>query len=85
MDPENVRRFAEELNRFNADLMGRLGALQARFHALGDSWRDSEHDKFAEEFQQVTKSLRKFVEVSQQQAPYLIRKAQHIEEYLKQR
>jgi len=85
IDPEKVRRFADELNRFNADLLARLGALQARFTALGDTWRDQEHEKFAEEFQQVTKSLRKFVEASQQQAPFLLRKAQHIEDYLKQR
>ncbi len=84
MDPEEVRRFAEELKRFNADLQNRLSALQARFSALGDTWNDQEHAKFAEEFKQTFKTLRKFVEVSQQHAPYLLRKAQRIEEYLKQ-
>ena len=85
MDPEKVRRFADELNRFNADTLARLGSLQARFAALGDTWKDQEHEKFADEFLQVAKSLRKFVELSQQQAPFLLRKAQHIEDYLKQR
>ncbi len=85
MDPEKVRRFADELNRFNADTLARLASLQARFASLGDTWKDQEHEKFADEFLQVAKSLRKFVELSQQQAPFLLRKAQHIEEYLKQR
>ena len=85
MDPEQVRRFADELNRFNVDTLSRLASLQARFATLGDTWKDQEHEKFAEEFQQVSKTLRKFIEISQQQTPFLLRKAQHIEAYLKQR
>ncbi len=85
MDPEKVRRFADELNRFNSDTLSRLSSLQARFAALGDTWKDQEHEKFADEFLQMAKILKKFMELSQQQAPFLIRKAQHIEDYLKQR
>jgi uncharacterized protein YukE len=85
MDPEQVRRFADELKRFNADLQDRIASLQARFAALGDTWQDQEHVKFAEEFKQIMKALKKFVEVSNQQTPYLMRKAQRIEEYLNQR
>ena len=85
MDPEEVRRFADELKRFNIDLQNRLASLQARFAALGDTWQDQEHVKFSEEFKQTLKALKKFVEVSNQHAPYLLRKAQRIEEYLNQR
>ena len=35
MDPEEVRRFAKELKRFNDDVQVRASALQARFTALG--------------------------------------------------
>lgn len=85
MDPEEVRRFADELKRFNVDLQNRLASLQARFAALGDTWQDQEHHKFAEEFKQTMKALKNFVEVSNQHTPYLLRKAQRIEEYLSQR
>lgn len=85
MDPEEVRRFADELRRFNADLQDRLSSLQARFAALGDTWQDQEHMKFADEFKQTLKSVRRFVELSNQHAPYLLKKAQRIEEYLNQR
>ena len=85
MDPEKVRRFADELQRFNTDLENRLTLLHARFAALGDTWNDQEHEKFADEFQQTMKSLRKFIEISNQHTPYLLRKAQRIEEYLSQR
>ena len=84
MDPEKVRRFADELQRFNTDLENRLVLLHARFAALGDTWQDQEHVRFAEEFRQTMKALIKFMEISGQHTPYLLRKAQRIEEYLSQ-
>ncbi len=84
MDPEQVRRFAEELKRFNTDLQDKIVSLQTRFAALSDTWQDQEHAKFADEFKQVMKALKKFIEISNQQTPYLLRKAQRIEEYLNQ-
>jgi uncharacterized protein YukE len=85
IDPEEVRRFAKELKRFNDDVQTRAAALQARFTALGSTWQDQEAEKFAEEFVTTMKVLKKFVEISEQNTPYLLRKAQRIEEYLNQR
>ena len=85
MDPEQVRRFAEELQRFNRDLQGRMSSLHARFIALGESWQDQEQAKFAEEFVQAMNTLKRFVAASEQHVPYLARKAQRIEEYLRQK
>jgi uncharacterized protein YukE len=84
MDPAEVRRFAEELKRFNLDLQNRMTLLQARFAALGETWQDQEHARFAEEFRQTMKALAKFMEISSQHTPFLLRKAQRIEEYLSQ-
>lgn len=84
MDPEKVRRFAEELQRFNNDLENRMILLQARFGALADTWQDQEHEKFAEEFRLAMKALKKFIDLSKDHTPYLLRKAQRIEEYLNQ-
>jgi len=61
-----------------------MASLQARFASLGDTWKDQERDKFAGEFQQTMKALRRFVDVSGEYAPYLLRKAQRIEDYLNQ-
>ena len=85
VDPEEVRRFAQELKRFNDDVQGKAQSLQARFVALGSSWQDQEAEKFGEEFLVTMKVLKKFVEVSEKHTPYLLRKAQRIEEYLDQR
>ncbi len=85
MDPEEVRRFAKELKRFNDDVAVRAAALQARFTALGGTWQDQEHEKFADEFISTMKVLKKFVDVAEKHTPFLLRKAQRIEEYLGQR
>ena len=84
MDPEEVRRFAKELKRFNDDVQVRAASLQARFASLGSSWQDQEHEKFAEEFMTTMKVIRKFTEISEKHTPYLLRKAQRIDEYLNQ-
>ena len=85
MDPEEVRRFAEELKRFSVDLEARLASLHARFEALGNTWRDEEHEKFSGEFRPTMKALRNFVEASTQHCGHLLRKARRIEEYLDQK
>jgi uncharacterized protein YukE len=85
MDPEEVRRFAKELKRFTDDLHSRAGSLQSRFVGLGSTWQDQEHEKFAEEFVSTMKALKKFIDVAEKHTPFLLRKAQRIEEYLDQR
>ena len=85
MDPEEVRRFAAELKRFNEDMQMKAASLQSRFTALATTWQDQDHEKFAEEFVTTMKVLRKFMEISEKQTPFLLRKAQRIEQYLDQR
>ena len=85
MDPEEVRRFAKELKRFNDDVQVKAASLHARFSALSATWQDQEAEKFAEEFVTTMKVMKKFMEISEKHTPYLLRKAQRIEEYLDQR
>ena len=62
VDPEELRRFAEELKRFNSDLQNSMASLQARFGALSDTWQDQEHIKFAQDFTDTMKTLRRIEE-----------------------
>jgi hypothetical protein len=57
--------------------------LHSQMLALGDTWRDQEHEKFAEEFQQTVQVLKRFTESAEKQVPFLLRKAEKIEEYLR--
>lgn len=85
VDPEELRRFAAELKRFNDDLKGRLGSLHHRFTKLGESWQDQEQTKFADVFEQMLRALGKFADAADKHIPFLLRKAERIQEYLDQR
>ncbi len=84
-DPEDIERFAQELKRFNDELTSAMTRLQGQFGRLGDTWRDQEHQKFAQEFEQTVRVLQHFRRSSDQQIPFLKRKAQKLREYLGQR
>jgi uncharacterized protein YukE len=85
VDPAELRRFAADLNRFNTDLTALVGSLKSRLNGLGESWRDQEHKKFAEAFDQSVKVMGGFLENAQQHVSFLNKKATLIEDYLKQR
>lgn len=84
-DPDDLRRFAGMLRDFNADLQAKLTVLSGQLNALSQTWRDQEHQKFSEEFVQHLRMAARFVEANEEHIPYLLRKAERIEEYLQQR
>jgi len=81
VDPEQLRNFALQLKRFSGILGDASTKLSQQLQQLSVSWRDQEHAKFAIEFEQELKQLRRLIESSEQHAPYLMRKAELIEEY----
>lgn len=85
VDPEELRRFALSLKKFSSDVQERITSLNGQLAGLERSWRDQEQKKFAEEFQQQIQGLGRFVEIVDRHVPYLLRKAELIEEYLQQR
>ena len=85
VDPAELRRFAQDLNRFNNDLAALMAGLNARMRSLESTWRDQEHRKFAAAFDQTIKVLGGFLEASHEHVVFLGKKATLIEEYLKQR
>lgn len=84
-DPAELRRFAHNLKQFSQDLQTQTAAVRGQFNSLGQTWRDKEHEKFAEEFDRTMQAIARFIEVNQQHIPFLLRKADRIEEYLQQR
>ena len=85
VDPAELRRFAQDLNRFNNELQTLMSGLHARMRNLETSWRDQEQRKFSEAFEQTAKALGNFLEASHQHVGFLSKKATLIEDYLKQR
>jgi uncharacterized protein YukE len=85
VDPAELRRFAGNLKRFNAELQSNLAGMHGQLMALGDTWRDQEHDRFKAEFEATLQVIDRFVETANLHIPFLLRKAERIEEYLQQR
>ena len=85
VDPEELRRFAHDLKRFNNELHAQLSALHGRLQELSTTWRDQEQTKFTEEFELTMRVLTRFVEASDKHIPFLLRKAQRVDEYLQQK
>ncbi len=82
VDPEQLRQFAAMLKRYNQQLRDSTNTLAQAAGKLSDSWRDQEHRKFADEFEEHLKTIQKVIETSDQHIPYLLKKAQIIEQYL---
>jgi hypothetical protein len=85
VDPADLRHFAHNLKRFTGEVRDQLGVLMGQFAGLSDTWRDQEHEKFAQEFEQTMLVLSRFLEAATQHIPFLLRKAERVEEYLQQR
>ncbi|MFN7733173.1 MAG: WXG100 family type VII secretion target [Pirellula sp.] len=81
VDPEQLRQFAMQLKRFSSLLADSTGKLSQQMQQLAISWRDQEQAKFAAEFEQELKLLNRLIESSERHVPYLVRKAELIEEY----
>lgn len=84
-NPADIRRFANNLKNFCGELQSQSSLLRAQMGSLGQTWRDQEHEKFMQEFEQTMLVISRFLEASSQHIPFLLRKAERIEEYLQQR
>jgi uncharacterized protein YukE len=85
VDPGELRRFAHSLKRFSNELRSQVSVVQGQFAGLGDTWRDQEHERFAQEFTTTMQVVGRFLEAADQHIPFLLRKAERIEDYLQQR
>ena len=85
VNPEELRAFAQKLKQFNTTLSDQAAMLGNQLDSLSNSWRDQENKKFSEDFQQHMRLLAQFVEANNRHIPYLLRKAERIDEYLQQR
>ena len=83
VDPAELRRFAQDLGRFNTELDTMVHTMFAKLRSLESSWRDQEHHKFVEAFDDTARSLDRFLENSDEHVKFLIKKANAIDEYLK--
>ena len=85
VDPAELRRFAHQLKHFNEELRDRITTLHGQMVGLGDTWRDQEHEHFVQEFEQTLQVIQAFSAAADEHIPFLLRKADKVEQYLQQR
>ncbi|MFM8893502.1 MAG: WXG100 family type VII secretion target [Planctomycetia bacterium] len=85
VDPQELRRFAARLRHFSTEVLTQMQGVQRQLAALSATWRDQEQQKFAEQFEQQLSTFARFVESTEDYVPFLVRKAERIEEYQQQR
>lgn len=85
VDPEEMRQFAMALKKFTQRLNSDMKAMQGKMMTLGQTWRDQEHDKFASDFEETMRAMARFSASAEEHIPFLLRKAERVEEYLRQR
>lgn len=83
VDPDELRQFARSLKKFNTEIRDKLARLNHELQALGSTWRDQEHKRFTQQYEEHTKIVLRFLEMSDHHIPYLVRKADQIDEYLR--
>jgi WXG100 family type VII secretion target len=83
VDPDELRQFARSLKKFNSEIRDKLARLNHELQSLGSTWRDQEHKRFTQQYEEHTKIVLRFLEMSDQHIPYLVRKADQIDEYLR--
>ena len=82
VDPEQLRRFAGNLKIFTEELQQRSVALSAQMNQLEQTWRDQQQRKFAGEFEDQMRQMNRLLESARLHIPYLLRKAEQVEQYL---
>ncbi len=85
VDPAELKRFAHNLKQFTSELQNQMLVLHGQLVGLGDTWRDQEHEKFVQEFEATMQVIQRFTEAANQHVPFLVRKAERVEEYLQQK
>jgi uncharacterized protein YukE len=85
VDPQELRRFAARLRVFSTEVLAQMQGVQRQLAALSATWRDQEQQKFTEQFEQQLGTFARFVEATEDYVPYLIRKAERVEEYQQQK
>ena len=80
-DPAELRKTAQQLRRFKSEVEAQLSRVSGQVTNMRGS--DPQQRKFAEEWDKTARSLRSLLSSIDSHAPYLERKAQQLEDYLR--
>lgn len=80
-NPEQVRRFAADLDRFADRIAAFDQRMAGELSRLGETFRDEGYESFCTHFQRSQQNLRRFVDEARKVIPDLQKDANAAEEY----
>jgi|UniRef100_UPI00356391E7 hypothetical protein len=81
-NPEELRNFANTLQKYLENIEEETGVLTSAFSSLGDTWQDQQKNKFEEILKELLAVLKRFEEDASEQIPHLLKMAEDLETYL---
>jgi uncharacterized protein YukE len=82
VDPDEVLRFANDLQGASILISGETNSVSSSFEDLREAWGDARYDQFARTFEETIQVLRGFSAEAERYADFLREKARLAEEYL---
>lgn len=80
-NPEDMERFANELQQYVDIISDETGKINSSFNVLGDAWQDEKHAQFEEEFQSLVSQMNAFKDYTEEIVPWLRTLAARLREY----
>jgi prefoldin subunit 5 len=84
LDPEQVRKLANELQEFNSDLKQKADALRQRIEQVRASTPPEALGAVAEELDASLRALERFMQIADSETPRALQRAEQIEKQLRQ-
>lgn len=75
IDPDQVDDFAALMLAMSRDIETQVRGVRGDFVRLGDSWRDAEYFRFAQEIQAAEQTMRRYLEELENYVNFLKQKA----------
>ena len=82
IDPDELEKFAHELSAFSKQLEESSKRLDGQFKRLGETWKDPQYAKFAQQFTQTMGNLRRFQSSNEKVVPRLLQTVKAARELL---
>ena len=82
-NPEELRRFANALEVYIQRIDEETGRIASQFNSLGDSWKDEQHLRFENDFNELRSQVALFKERTAEYPPHLYAMANDLDQYLR--
>ncbi len=82
-DPDEIRNFANALENYINNIDEETGRIESQFRQLGESWKDEQHQRFENDFNELRTQIAAFKEKTSEYPPHLFAMAADLEQYLR--